>query len=110
MGELSGLPNIGPKVEEQLKAVGIDTAEELRRIRRGECMAADSSYGSKRVHSSAAGAGGRYSGGKENSASPGTPGSAESLLRDSQKMSTGRRKASFRPVLLGDKRIPSRAQ
>lgn len=32
MGELSGLPNIGPKVEEQLKAVGIDTAEELRRI------------------------------------------------------------------------------
>ena len=32
MGELSGLPNIGPKIEEQLKAVGIDTAEELRRI------------------------------------------------------------------------------
>lgn len=32
MGELSGLPNIGAKVEEQLKAVGIDTAEELRRI------------------------------------------------------------------------------
>lgn len=31
MGELSGLPNIGPKIEEQLKAVGIDTAEELRR-------------------------------------------------------------------------------
>lgn len=114
MGELSGLPNIGPKVEEQLKAVGIDTAEELRRIGAEDAwlriQAMDPSYGSKRVHSSAAGAGGRYSGGKENSASPGTPCSAESLLRDSQKMSTGRRKASFRPVFLGDKRIPSRAQ
>lgn len=110
MGELSGLPNIGPKIEEQLKAVGIDTAEELRRIGAEDAWLRIQAYGSKRVHSSAAGAGGRYSGGKENSASPGTPCSAESLLRDSQKMSTGRRKASFRPVFLGDKRIPSRAQ
>lgn len=85
MGELSGLPNIGPKVEEQLKAVGIDTAEELRRIRRGECMAADSSYGSKRVHSSAAGAGGRYSGGKENSASPGTPAALKAFYETHKK-------------------------
>ena len=105
MGELSGLPNIGPKIEEQLKAVGIDTAEELRRI-----GAEDAWLRIQAMDPTAAGAGGRYSGGKENSASPGTPCSAESLLRDSQKMSTGRRKASFRPVFLGDKRIPSRAQ
>jgi len=32
MGELSRLPNIGKTVEEQLNAVGIHTAEELRRI------------------------------------------------------------------------------
>ena len=31
MGELSRLPNIGKTVEEQLNAVGIHTAEELRR-------------------------------------------------------------------------------
>lgn len=32
MGALSELPNIGPKVEEQLNAVGITTAEELRAL------------------------------------------------------------------------------
>ena len=31
MGELSRLPNIGKTVEEQLNAVGIHTAEKLRR-------------------------------------------------------------------------------
>lgn len=31
MGELSKLPNIGAKVEEQLEQVGIHSAEELRR-------------------------------------------------------------------------------
>lgn len=29
MGALSGLPNIGPKLETQLREVGIDTAEKL---------------------------------------------------------------------------------
>ena len=32
MGELSNLPNIGKVVEEQLLRVGIDSAEELKRI------------------------------------------------------------------------------
>ena len=32
MGELSNLPNIGKVVEEQLLQVGIDSAEELKRI------------------------------------------------------------------------------
>ena len=32
MGELSSLPNIGKVVEEQLLQVGIDSAEELKRI------------------------------------------------------------------------------
>lgn len=32
MGELSKLPNIGKKVEEQLLQVGISSADELRRI------------------------------------------------------------------------------
>lgn len=32
MGELSGLPNIGKVVEEQLMQVGVDSAEELKRI------------------------------------------------------------------------------
>ena len=32
MGELSSLPNIGKVVEEQLMQVGIDSAEELRRV------------------------------------------------------------------------------
>ena len=32
MGELSSLPNIGKVVEEQLLQVGVDSAEELRRI------------------------------------------------------------------------------
>ena len=32
MGELSGLPNIGKVVEEQLMQVGIDSEEELKRI------------------------------------------------------------------------------
>lgn len=32
MGELSSLPNIGKVVEEQLLQVGVDSAEELKRI------------------------------------------------------------------------------
>lgn len=32
MGALAELPNIGPKVEEQLNAVGITTQEELRAL------------------------------------------------------------------------------
>ena len=32
MGELSKLPNIGKTVEEQLKQVGIDSVDELKRI------------------------------------------------------------------------------
>ena len=32
MGELSSLPNIGKVVEEQLMQVGVDSAEELKRI------------------------------------------------------------------------------
>ena len=32
MGELSKLPNIGKAVEEQLKKVGIDTAEKLKEL------------------------------------------------------------------------------
>lgn len=32
MGELSNLPNIGKVVEEQLLQVGVDSAEELKRI------------------------------------------------------------------------------
>lgn len=32
MGELEKLPNIGKKVEEQLIQVGIDSADELKRI------------------------------------------------------------------------------
>ena len=32
MGELSNLPNIGKVVEEQLMQVGVDSAEELKRI------------------------------------------------------------------------------
>lgn len=32
MGELAKLPNIGKKVEEQLVQVGIDSADELKRI------------------------------------------------------------------------------
>ena len=32
MGELSSLPNIGKVVEEQLMHVGVDSAEELKRI------------------------------------------------------------------------------
>lgn len=37
MGELATLPNIGPVVEGQLEAVGITTADELRRV--GACEA-----------------------------------------------------------------------
>lgn len=32
MGELSKLPNIGPKVEEQLQGVGITTYEQLKEM------------------------------------------------------------------------------
>jgi len=32
MGELSKLPNIGDKLEEQLKEVGIETVEQLKEI------------------------------------------------------------------------------
>ena len=32
MGELSKLPNIGPKVEEQLQEVGITTYEQLKEM------------------------------------------------------------------------------
>ncbi len=32
MGELSKLPNIGPKIEQQLIAVGIETPEQLRAV------------------------------------------------------------------------------
>lgn len=32
MGELTKLPNIGKKVEEQLVQVGIDSADKLKRI------------------------------------------------------------------------------
>ena len=32
MGELSNLPNIGKVVEEQLMQVGVDSAEELKRV------------------------------------------------------------------------------
>ncbi len=32
MGELSKLPNIGPKIEQQLVTVGIETLEQLRAV------------------------------------------------------------------------------
>lgn len=32
MGELTKLPNIGPQVESQLQAVGIETCEALRQV------------------------------------------------------------------------------
>ncbi len=32
MGELAKLPNIGPELERQLMAVGIDTPDELKRV------------------------------------------------------------------------------
>lgn len=37
MGELSKLPNIGSKLEEQLKSIGINTFEDLEKI--GSCEA-----------------------------------------------------------------------
>jgi DNA transformation protein len=32
MGELTALPNIGPKLEEQLAAVGVTTVDELKNV------------------------------------------------------------------------------